>query len=195
MIEAYWNEVFGEYKTQTGKFEIPGMPEPLMSAHFGVSNVIGATYKLASQSFTLCVFPPKKHQLKSFIQKQSLYLAIESQNFWVTQQQLNPQAVGFIQKLLPFLAGLSTPHYHFFLESHGEILATAIVGEAECGCFLFNLVVNEKYRKQGLGLQMLRVIQNEFSTKPTFYWTKHAWFTLDAETTALSLVSEGALER
>lgn len=189
MIETYWNEVFGKYKTQTGKFEIPGMPEPLMSAHFGVNNILGEVPDTALPSFTLCVFEPQKHNLQSQIQKEKLKDAILSKEFWETQQQLNSQALGFIQKLLPFLSSLKTPHYHFFLKSEGKIVATTIVGEASCGCFLFNLVVDEKYRKQGLGREMLRVIQHEFSHKMTFYWTKHPWFTANADTTmALTLV-------
>lgn len=190
MIETYWNEVFGRYKTPSGSFEILGMPEPLMSAHFGVRNFVGAPPAEVSQKMTLCVFAPTSHLLKSCIERQTLQEAIDRPLFWETQSRLNPQALDFIQRLLPFLSTLSTPHYHYYLTDQEQIIATAIVGVAECGCFLFNLVVDGQFRQLGIGQQMLKVIQNDFSQKKTFYWTQHEWFTSDAEVqTPLSLIN------
>lgn len=193
MIETYWNEVFGQFKQDSGKFNIPGLPEPLMSAHFGVQNIIAEP--TSQGSFTLCQFGPATHPHEPSVKCESLSLALDNSLFWEFQERLNPGALEFIKRLLPFLVTLKTPHYHFFIESEGRICATVIVGESDCGCFLFNLVVDEKMRGAGLGRSMFKAIQTEFSTKSTFYWTRHPWFTLGAKTFDLKLVLEAGHEK
>ena len=143
MIETYWNEVFGSFKDQSGKFHIPGFPEPLMSAHFGVKNIIGETSGEIQQTFKLCVFNAieQPEEKRSGFQE-SLKEAILSDQFWDYQKQYN--TYEFIRKLLPFLTSLPQPHYHLYLKEDDKIIASALVGVANCSYFLFNLSVSSK---------------------------------------------------
>ncbi|WP_408096600.1 hypothetical protein ACJVC5_16300 [Peredibacter sp. HCB2-198] len=180
MIETYWDEVFGEFKVGNREFDIPGFPEPLMSVHFGVRNVVGPTNKVFTQSFKLCVFPPASFEIRS--KQETLNEAIHSSIFWEYQKQHNSNAVIFIERLLPFLAKLDTPHFHFYLEDQEGIYASAIVGVSKSSCFLFNLSVSERKRNQGVAKTILESIRGTFFDRPAFYWTVHPWFTFDAKT-------------
>lgn len=193
MIETYWNEVFGSFKDENGKFTIPCLPEPLMSAHFGVQNIVGATEKTPFLSFKLCVFPPESGGFDSSIETEPLIQAIQDPAFWEAQQKLNPHAYEFIQRLLPFLATLPTEHVHFFLKVNGEIKASAIAGSSKCGSFLFNLAVDESLRQQGWGKKFFQRQRRYFFDRPTFFWTKHPWFILNSQSVDYHLVlSESA---
>ncbi len=176
MIEEYWNEVFGQYKTQTGKFEIPGFPEPLMSAHFGVTNIIGS--KGEGSSFYLCEFEA--------IHSGNISLTAENlkdvgSEFWSYQKEYNSKVFPFIQRLVPFLNQLSTPHFHLFIKDENGICASSIVGAGMSGAFLFNLFVREDRRGQGLAKLMTNETRTFFAGKKCFYWTVHEGFFFDSK--------------
>lgn len=176
MIELYWNEVFGKYKEDNGKFNIPGFPEPMMSKHFGVKNIIGPTTHQVKQTFKLCTFDPLKVSLTERKSRcEPLNAAIMSEQFWEFQNNN-----VFIRRLLPFLNTLPQSHYHFFCKDNDKIIASALVGEAECGCFLFNFSVSEDARNRGMARKLLLEIRDSFQEKRIFYWTVHPWFTFDS---------------
>lgn len=182
MIETYWNEVFGDYKDSEGKFEIPGFPEIMMSAHFGVKNIVGPATGEIKHSFKLCVFGPKASKVESIVSCEPLQQAIASADLWDFQIKNNNETTSFMQRLLPFLASLPQPHYHFFIKNAEGICASTVVGVAESGCFLFNLSVDSKARHQGLAKKLIDEARGSFPEKPLFYWTVHPWFTYDSVT-------------
>lgn len=175
MIEQYWNEVFGQFKTQTGKFEIPGFPEPLMSAHFGVTNLIGAGQ---GKKFYLCEFEP--------VNSGVVNISIESlkdvgMEFWSYQWKYNSGAYPFIQRLVPFVNQLEAKHFHIYMKDEKGICASSIAGESKSGVFLFNLFVRDDKRGQGLARKMTDETRAFFKNKKCFYWTVHEGFFFESK--------------
>lgn len=182
MIEEYWNEVFGQYKTHSGKFEIPGFPEPLMSAHFGVTNLIGSHG--SGQNFWLCEFDA--------INSSDLKISFEKLNdvgidFWIFHSNCNLSALPFLQRLIPFLSDLETPHFHLFMKDEKGISVSAIAGESKCGVFVFNLFVRQDKRGQGLAKLMTNQVRSLFADKKCFYWTIHRGFFFNSRVCEYSL--------
>jgi len=182
MIEEYWNEVFGEFKEIDGKFNIPGFPEPLMSAHFGVRNIIGSVIPNASLSLKLCTFSPKLTEEASVVTIRPLREAISSKWFWDFHQNYNA-GYEFSKRLMPFLVNLSNRHYHLYLKDKEGLIASSVIGVSKTSCFAFNLVVRPDQRGQGKGHFITEQTRSAFSDKGLFYWTTHPWFTLDGEVT------------
>ena len=181
MIETYWNDMFGEFKGENGKFDIPGFPEPLMSAHFGVKNIIGPTDKEIKQSFKLCQFSPLKKEVESISGIETLEEALKGSEFWNFQDTYNKETSGFMKRLLPFLISHSPNHFHLFMKDSEGIHASAIIGVAGEIVFLFNLSVKPGTRKQGRAKNLINQIRGHFPEKSVFYWTVHPWFTNGAE--------------
>lgn len=179
MIEQYWNEVFGQYKTPSGKFKIPGFPEPLMSAHFGVTNLIGEG---EGKKFYLCEFEPKNSAVGKINVESLKEVGIE---FWSYQWKYNSTAFPFIQRLVPFLTELKTPHFHLYIRDDKGICASSIAGESKSGVFLFNLFVREDTRGQGLARRMTDESRAYFKNKKCFYWTIHQGFFFNAKVSNL----------
>lgn len=182
MIEQYWNEVFGKFKTQTGKFEIPGFPEPLMSAHFGVTNLIGEG---SGKKFYLCEFEALNNGVVNI---NSEKLGDVGMEFWSYQWKYNSGAFPFIQRLVPFLNELSTPHFHLYLRDEKGICASSIAGEGKSGVFLFNLFIREDKRGQGLARGMTNETRAYFKNKKCFYWTVHEGFFFDSKVSLLQVL-------
>ncbi|WPU63550.1 GNAT family N-acetyltransferase [Peredibacter starrii] len=188
MIEQYWNEVFGDFKNPSGKFEIPGFPEPMLSTHFGIRNIIGPTDKPTKQSFKICMFGPLHQQEEATFEE--LGKAISKGIYWRHQVRHNSEVLPFIKRFLPFVLTLETPHYHFFVRDDENILATAIVGVSESGMFLFNLSVDPDYRKMGLAREIIKKARGAFPEKPLFYWTVHPWLRFDSKVLDYHLLSD-----
>lgn len=176
MIEEYWNEVFGKYKTDTGEFEIPGFPEPLMSAHFGVRNIIGAHGD--GKKLWICEFDAvSSGDISITVEK----LKDVGRDFWNYQSEYNSGAFPFIRRLVPFLNQLETPHFHLFLKDEKGICASSIAGESSVGVFLLNLFVREDKRGHGLAKLMTNETRKFFAGKKCFYWTIHQGFFFDSK--------------
>lgn len=169
MIEQYWREVFGKYETAPGKFDIPGFPEPLMSKHFGVKNIIDGEVT-GHRKLWLCEFEPylKKEEATAKVQSLS-YLNDE---FWKFHN------LPFLERLIPFLQSTGVPHFHFYLEDGNGICTSAIAGEGRSSVFLFNLLVKEDRRGKGYARTILKEIRAFFWNKKCFYWTLHKDFYL-----------------
>lgn len=182
MIEQYWNEVFGQYKTHTGKFEIPGFPEPLMSAHFGVINVIGSHG--TGKKFWLCEFDAVNSGEMNISSEKLNDVGID---FWSFQSKCNSSAFPFIQRLIPFLNQLETPHFHLFMKDEKGICASTIAGESKCGVLFFNLFVREDRRGQGLAKLMTNEARSYFAGKRCFYWTVNQGFFFESKVSDYSL--------
>ena len=180
MIIEYWHEMFGDYYQGEGKFSLPGFSEPLMSPHFGVTNVIGQVEKKnIAQSFKLCSFPPGQYEA-THVRVETLSHAIMSRTFWEYQINYHPEAYPFLRRLLPFLVDHQKPHFCFSWIVDDEIVGTALGGEGETKCLLFNLNVRNEFRNQGVARKILQGAQSFFADKSTFYWTLHSNFTLNA---------------
>lgn len=179
MIETYWNEMFGAFKTGDRSFQLPGFPEPLMSPRFGQTNFIGSCPTPAKLSLKLCGFRASRNNLVQ-IRVDKLASVIGQESFWHHQKNFQPETFPFIQRLLPFLVENRKPHYYFSIQNHMEVIATAIGGEGKSKCLLFNLNVREEYRGKGVARQILTEARNFFSEKETFYWTVHPGFSLGA---------------
>jgi ribosomal protein S18 acetylase RimI-like enzyme len=175
MIEQYWNEVFGKYKTLTGKFEIPGFPEPLMSAHYGVTNLIGEG---EGKKFYLCEFEPVNSDVVNISSEKLSDVGLE---FWSYQWKYNSSAFPFVQRLVPFLTQLNTPHYHLYMKDEKGICASSIIGVGQSTGFLFNLSVREDKRGQGLAKSMTDETRSFVKGKNCFYWTVHEGFFFDSK--------------
>lgn len=188
MIEQYWDEVFVKFKTQTGKFEIPCFPEPLMSAHFGVINVLGS--HAGGKRFWLCEFDTINSRAKHISSEKLQHVG---DDFWRFQAECNSSAFPFIQRLVPFLNLLETPHFHLFLKDEKGIYASTIAGEGKCGVFLFNLIVREDRRGQGIAKLMTNEARSYFSGKKCFYWTIHQGFFLGSKVSEYGLKGGGQL--
>lgn len=180
MIETYWNEMFGEFKIGERSFHLPGFPESLMSPHFGTRNIIGHFDGPKAQSFKLCGFKPRTTP-ETIIRIEELETIIENERFWQHQEIVHRESYPFMRRLLPFLVKHQKPHFYFSIEEEGIIKASAIGGEGTSKCLLFNLVVREEFRREGLARKILLGAQNFFSKKETFYWTIHPTFTLGAD--------------
>jgi hypothetical protein len=180
MKEAYWNEVFGQYKVAGREFNVPGFPEALMSPHFGVKNIFGYSYAETKLSLKLCEFGPQRIKAGIRPTYETLQEAVNSKKFWDFQKKFSDN-YEFMKRLLPFLLTLPTPHYHFFIKNRDGIVVSNIVGVADCGLFLFNLTVKPNFRKRGLGKLSHHQIRGTFSDRPAFYWTVHPWFTFDSK--------------
>lgn len=180
MIEAYWNEMFGEFKIGERNFQLPGFSEPLMSPQFGTRNIVGDFAGATAQTFKLCGFKPRKNT-GSVIKVERLETLIGNNDFWRHQELVHQESYPFMKRLLPFLVKHQKPHFHFSIEEDGVIKASAIGGEGTSKCLLFNLVVGEDFRGEGHARKVLLGAQNFFSRKETFYWTVHPSFTLGAD--------------
>jgi ribosomal protein S18 acetylase RimI-like enzyme len=176
MIEAYWNEMFGEFKVGDREFSLPEFPEPLMSPHFGVRNIVGPA-KNPLSTFYLCHFPQVKGEVS--LRVESLDAAINKEEFWGFQKSSDAHKYLFMRRLLPFLVENKKPHFHIYQTSNEEIVSSAVVGITPNRAFLFNLYVHESCRKQGLAKLTLDTAR-AISGQETFYWTIHPWFTLGA---------------
>lgn len=180
MIESYWNEMFGEFKTGDQSFELPEFPEPLMSPHFGKNNIVGPCMSPAKLCLKLCSFRPSQIDTV-IINVEKLEDVIGEDEFWQHQKDFHSDSFSFIRRLLPFLVTNQKPHYYFYIRRDGEIMGTAIGGEGESKCLLFNLNVREEFRGNGVARQILTGARNFFSEKEVFYWTIHPGFTLGAD--------------
>lgn len=180
MIEAYWNEMYGEFKTGERNFDLPGFPEPLMSPHFGTRNIVGDYSGNKEQSFKLCSFKPRTGP-QFGIQAERLENLIDNGSFWDHQKLIHAHSYPFMKRLLPFVIEHQKPHYYFSIEEDGIVKASALAGEGESKCLLFNLVVREQFRGEGLARRILQGAQNFLSQKETFYWTILPSFTLGAD--------------
>lgn len=178
MIEQYWNDMFGEFKTGERQFSIPGFPEPLMSADFENRNILGTRPMENCTSFLLCGFSPASFNVN--IRVMPLEEAIKDSAFWSYQRAFVSETVGFMERLLPFLVSLKRPHYFFSVVEDDEVIATAFGGEGNTNCFLFNLKVRDGFENQGYARHLLKGARSHFSGKETFYWTVHPTFTLGA---------------
>ncbi len=180
MIEKYWNEMFGEYKTGKRQFALPGLPEPLMSPHFGQKNIIGFCSTPTKLSLKLCGFRASRNSTVT-IKAEELENVIRRKSFWQYQSNFHQESFPFMQRLLPFLVQNRKPHFYFSIENEGKIIATAVGGVGKSSCLLFNLNVREEFRGKGVARQLLKETRNFFSDKETFYWTVHPGFTLGAD--------------
>lgn len=179
MIETYWNEMFGQFKTTERAFSIPGFPEPLMSAKFGLTNIVGEA-EHPKLSFKLCTFSPVKssiHQAKI----EPLSKTLTNKEFWAYQKSHHTEAMPFIQRVLPFLNTLSKDHWHVFIEGENGIRGSAIVGRGESVSFFFNASVRKDERQNGVCRDLLMACRVVAENRPGFYWTVHPWLTLDAD--------------
>lgn len=178
MIEQYWNEMFGEFKTGERKFSLPGFPEPLMSPDFENRNIIGSEAPVNSTSFLICGFPPASFDVS--INVMPLEEAVEDAAFWNYQKFFVSETVEFMERLLPFLVKHRKPHHFFSVLVNGEVVATAFGGEGDTKCLLFNLKVRNEFQSMGFARLILEGARSHFSDKETFYWTLHPGFTLGA---------------
>ncbi len=182
MIERYWSEMFGEFEKSPGQFEIPGFPEPLMSAHFGERNKVGEVYPSAKLSFYLCEFLPlKSHQKNLDFKRELLSLAITRSDFWQFQESQGPETAPFMKRLLVFLASRDQTYFHYFIEREGEIVASAIVGQASESALVFNGLVALNHRAQGYARDLFFAIRQDLSQQEVFFWTKHSYLKLGAD--------------
>lgn len=177
MIETYWNEMFGEFKTGERQFSLPGFPEPLMSPHFGVTNII----EDSGSGFKLCLFRPKCSEISPHVKNEDLESTLTNLKFWEFQQTHHQEGHAFMQRLLPFLVKNKKPHRHFFMEQDEQLIVSCLVGEVTSSVFMFNAAVHSKRRNKGLMQIVMNSIQGHFYPKATFYWTKHQWFTNGAD--------------
>lgn len=181
MIESYWNEMFGEFKTGERKFLIPGLEEPLMSPDFEKRNMIGAMTGSKRQSYKLCEFIQIKELQRGLVKVTDLGGEINSESFWKYQILHSKNDASFLQKLLNFLVIHQKPHFHFYLEQDGEIIASMLAGTGKTKAFFFNLSVRSDFQKKGKARELLLGARSILSDKETFYWTKHQWLTLNAD--------------
>lgn len=182
MIEHYWSEMFGEFEKAPGQFEIPGFPEPLMSAHFGERNRIGERHPRAKLSFHLCEFLPLKSQRKNLdFKRELLSLAIKKSEFWQFQESQGRETAPFMKRLLVFLASRDQTYFHYFIERGGEIVASAIVGQASESALVFNGLVALNHRAQGYARDLFLAIRQDLSEQKLFFWTKHPYLKLGAD--------------
>ena len=181
MIERYWNEMFGEFKIGDQKFLIPGLEEPLMSPDFINRNIVGNYPGAKLQSYKLCEFSKITELQIGQVKSASLCEEIHSERFWEYQMNHNQDAYGFLQKLLTFLVNHQKPHYHFYLENSGEIIASMLTGISNTTAFFFNLSVRSDFRKTGKARELLLGARSMLHDKEAFYWTKHTWLTLNAD--------------
>lgn len=182
MIETYWNEMFGEFKTGPRSFLIPALPEPLMSPHFGVQNIIGPSHKPPKMSFTLCYFNPVD-RLTSKVEVETLSQAIKRKEFWNYQEEHHSSCVHFSQKLFPFLIEHQKDHLHLFTLDNKGMRTSVLIGRGETTAFLFNASVRTDLRNLRLGREMLNDSRNYIGSKQSFYWTRYPWLTLGADLT------------
>jgi hypothetical protein len=173
MIEAYWDEMFGEFKTESEAFVIPDFPEALMSPHFGVKNIVGGI----PSPIKLCYFDAIGALKPSTVQSESLENAVDNSSLWAFIEENNPEAFPFIKRLLPFLLSTSKRYHHFYFSDEKGIAASAIVGVSSESAFIFNVIVRVDLRKKGLFNGLVREIQFAFAEISTFYWTLHPWLT------------------
>lgn len=183
MIERYWREMFGDFEVRTGKFEIPGFPEPLMSPHFGVRNIIGDTQVEAQLSFSLCEFKEwdSAEVIMGQAERQTLAEATESASFWQLQSTEQAESVAFLQRLLPFLCQRPYRHEHYFVRDEKGLLASVLVGHTPCASFLFNALVRSDARKRGLSKMLHLAIRSQNRGRKVFFWTKHPYLCSDAQ--------------
>lgn len=182
MIERYWSQMFGKYEVSPGKFEIPGFPEPLMSAHFGKRNRVGEKQPEATLSFFLCEFlSPPPSQTFSRIQFEDLAQAIARSEFWEFQESQGPETAPFMKRLLPFLVEHGGVYTHYFLEQEGELVASAIVGQTNESALVFNGLVAQKHRSRGYAREIFLAIRQRLSGLGVFFWTKHPYLKLGAD--------------
>ena len=180
MIRNYWSEMFGEFETTPGKFEIPGFPEPLMSAHFDHRNQVGE--KCEHSPYQLCYFGPLNQKFASSrVRRESLKSAIARDSYWRFQNDNHPESVEFMKRLLPFLVAREKPHDHFFIEEAGELVASGVVGVTSKIVLAFNGAIRKDSRAQGLAREVMKAIRGHYYQHAFFYWTKHQWFTGGAE--------------
>lgn len=184
MLRQYWSEMFAEFEVSSGKFEIPGFPEKLMSAHYDVKNLLGPTLSQAEKSFRICSYKAlgMARETDDFkeVKVESLKNAILKEEFWKFQRENQPEVYGFIERLLPFLSSRPLDHLHYSVSLDGKIAASVIAGVAPSAVFLFNALVDRKQRKMGFGRKLLNKIRLDYYKQSCFFWTVHGYLGGDA---------------
>lgn len=181
MKEAYWNEMFGEFKVDDRRFRIPGLEEPLMSPDFEKRNLIGNFPGNVSKRYILCEYGRPKETQRGKVQARHLKDEVHSEKFWEYQLRHNRDSFEFLQRLLFFLVAHKKPHFHFYIEREGEVVASTIAGVCQESAFFFNLSVRNDLRQNGLAKNLLLGARSMLSDRETFYWTSHPWLTLNAD--------------
>lgn len=175
MIKRYWSEMFKDFEVAPGRYEVPGFPEPLLSAHFGVANLIGEEPQADFAQLLLCTF---RHGALGPVGAEPLERVGEA--FWKFQEENYPETVAFLRRLVPLLITREHPHEHLFLWDQDGLTASGIIGYAPSGSFIFNASVRKDLRGQGLTRQLLNGARGR-SPAPLFYWTRFPWLTGGAQ--------------
>lgn len=176
MIDKYWKEMFKEYQIDNNHFVVDEFPEPLISAHFGVKNIIGESVETFKFHYMLCCFNPLKERVETEANFESLEEAIQNEKFWNFHLNEKNESLDFMRRFLSFLVKNKKNHWHVYIEKEGEILGSVVIGVTSQYVLGFNALVKESQRKKGIVSELSKASRSLFPEHNFFYWTKHSWF-------------------
>lgn len=156
---SYWKDVFRDFEVTDKKFTIPDFPEPMMSIDFN---------KPIEGIFIRTFTRPE-------IGVETLSEAIGKEEFWDFMTENYPQALPFLEKLLPFLVQRNATHHHYYMRVNGVLVASQLVGESGDISFFFNGVVHRDFRRKGLLREIIHFAKHRMQTPKAFFWTTHEW--------------------
>ncbi len=183
-LTTFWERAYASYATGAHSYYVENLPDPIISAHFGVTNIIQGL----DQAIEV---PETKHLRNNFFlgsfrvreidfdfregKTVSLLSARQENFFWDLMEDGFKETVSFLKSLMEFLPSLSADFYVSYLMEKDKPFAAAVIGIAGDHALLLSTVIKSSHRDQKKSRSLEALIHSVLRAKHVehcVFWTK-----------------------